>query len=173
VRIGLISDTHIPSAIPTLWPVVREVFAGVDLILHAGDLHETSVLDWLEEIAPVRCARGNGDWRVVDPRVDETQVLEVEGLRIGMTHGLWFPDGPPLAVEIARVFGQPLDVLVLGDTHVELIEWVDGVLVINPGSATYPHNLRVQPGTVALLTIAQGRPQAELVFLSPPERWRG
>ena len=167
MRIGLISDTHIPSAGPALWPEVADVFRKVDLILHAGDLHETSVLDWLERLAPVRCARGNGDWRVVDPRVEETQVLEIEGLRIGMVHGLWFPDGPPLAVEIQRIFGRPLDVLVTGDTHVEMVEWVDGVLVVNPGSPTYPHNLRVQRGTVGILTITGGRPHAEILQLSP------
>jgi Calcineurin-like phosphoesterase superfamily domain len=53
VRIGLISDTHIPVAAKHLWPQVYEAFRGVDLIMHGGDLMVTDVIDWLEEIAPV------------------------------------------------------------------------------------------------------------------------
>src|SRR5262249_7749204 len=59
--IGLISDTHIPEAMPELPVQIRQVFADTELILHAGDLHCFAVLDWLEEIAPVLAARGNGD----------------------------------------------------------------------------------------------------------------
>ena len=61
MNIGLISDTHIPEAMPELPVQIRQVFADTALILHAGDLHCLAVLDWLEEIAPVRAARGNGD----------------------------------------------------------------------------------------------------------------
>ena len=53
MRIGLISDTHIPTAGCDLWPRVYEALRGVDLIMHAGDLHDPIVLDWLEELAPV------------------------------------------------------------------------------------------------------------------------
>src|SRR3989304_6377645 len=70
MRIGLISDTHIPEAGRDLWPQVYDAFLGgnpagprVDLILHAGDMHVTDVLDWLEERVgvPVLACRGNGD----------------------------------------------------------------------------------------------------------------
>ena len=59
--IGLISDTHIPEAGKSLWPEVIRIFKEVDLILHAGDMHDLSVLKELEEIAPVLACRGNGD----------------------------------------------------------------------------------------------------------------
>ena len=62
MRIGLISDTHIPEAGPDMPAQVYEAFRGVDLILHAGDMHIIDVLDWLEGIAPVLGARGNGDY---------------------------------------------------------------------------------------------------------------
>ena len=62
MRIGLISDTHIPTAGSDLWPQVYDALRGVDLIMHAGDLHDTIVLDWLEELAPVRAVSGNGDY---------------------------------------------------------------------------------------------------------------
>ncbi|MBW2622762.1 MAG: metallophosphoesterase family protein, partial [Deltaproteobacteria bacterium] len=61
MKIGLISDTHIPEAGDSLPERVREVFSDVELILHAGDLHVLDVLDWLEQIAPVKAVRGNGD----------------------------------------------------------------------------------------------------------------
>ena len=61
MRIGLISDTHIPEARPELWPQVFDAFRGVDLILHAGDVHELRVIDELEAVAPIYVARGNGD----------------------------------------------------------------------------------------------------------------
>ena len=61
LRIGLISDTHIPEAMPRLWPQVFTAFRDVDCILHAGDIHDLSVIDQLSEVAPTYVARGNGD----------------------------------------------------------------------------------------------------------------
>ena len=52
-KIGLISDTHIPEACDALWPQVYEAFRGVDLIFHGGDIHDLSLLDELEKIAPI------------------------------------------------------------------------------------------------------------------------
>src|SRR3990172_8040368 len=108
MRIGLISDTHIPEAGRDLWPQVYDAFLGinpagpkVDLILHAGDLHVTDVLDWLEERAgvPVLACRGNGDDGIggrpivpdADPRLKPHQVIEAEGFRIGLTHDIPVP----------------------------------------------------------------------------------
>ncbi len=62
MRIGLISDTHIPTAGRDLWPQVYGALRGVDLIMHAGDLHDPVVRDWLEELAPVMAVAGNGDY---------------------------------------------------------------------------------------------------------------
>ena len=59
--IGLVSDTHIPEARRTIFDEVYAAMRGVDLILHAGDMHDSIVIDWLEEVAPVLAARGNGD----------------------------------------------------------------------------------------------------------------
>ena len=61
MKIGLISDTHIPEAMPELWPHVYELFKGVECILHAGDIYDLAVLDELQKIAPTYAARGNGD----------------------------------------------------------------------------------------------------------------
>ena len=61
MRIGLISDTHVPEAGEQLPGEVFDLLAGVDMVMHAGDMHIIDVLDWLEVIAPVVGARGNGD----------------------------------------------------------------------------------------------------------------
>jgi predicted phosphodiesterase len=54
-------------------------------------------------------------------------------------------------------FGQPTDLIICGHTHVECIKRYNEVLVINPGSPTFPHNYSAQPGTVAVLTLAENR----------------
>lgn len=79
MRIGLIADTHLPSTIREPWPEVATAFEGVDLILHAGDIVTSRVLDWLERVAPVLAALGNNDFDLDDPRVKETQVVDVDG----------------------------------------------------------------------------------------------
>lgn len=173
IRVGLISDTHIPEARRELWPQVWDAFADVDYILHAGDIHELHVIDRLAEIAPTYGARGNGEegsgGRPVQPQhplLREAWTVEIGGLRIGLTHDVPIPEYPPhLTLERAmtRYFGRTdLDVLVYGDTHVEAIDVVNGTLCVNPGSPTYPHNLETQLGTIGFLDIRDGVPEATI-----------
>lgn len=173
IRIGVIADTHMPPFDDVVCTAIEEAFADVGLILHAGDLVTIRVLDWLEEMAPVLAARGNNDtYLPEDDRLAETQQLDVGGTRIGMTHVLpvrRVPE-PPSAPELARQCGlEPVpEVWVYGDSHREVLEWRDGVLLLNPGSPTSPH-LRVDlPGTVAILTVGGGRPEADIVRLPVP-----
>jgi hypothetical protein len=173
MRIGLISDTHIPEARASLWPQVFDAFEGVDLIFHAGDIHELHVLDALEKVAPVYAARGNGEdgsaGRPVqpqDPRVRYAWRLELGGVIVGLTHYVPVPERPPnltLARWVERFFpdGAP-DVIVSGDTHVERIERLQGVLCVNPGSPTYPHHHDTQLGTIGFLDLHGGRANASI-----------
>ena len=169
LRIGLISDTHIPEARRTLWDEVYDGFAGVDLILHAGDMHDVVVLDWLGRVAPVIGVRGNGDdgtsGRPVAPndaRLAYNQVLTVDGLRIGMTHDFLNFDLPGATIEerMQRHFEGAVHIVVAGDTHVPLVQTLHGVLIVNSGSPTYPRNLNTQLGTIGFLEIAEGRVDA-------------
>lgn len=174
MKVGLISDTHIPEAMPELPAQVRTVFQDVDLILHAGDLHCLAVLDWLEELAPVLACRGNGDegsgGRPVvpeDPRLRDAVVTTCAGLRIGVVHDVMDPNEYPkwpLERTMELYFGGRTDVIVCGHTHVECITRYDDVLVINPGSPTFPHNYSAQPGTVAVLTLEENRGGAVTVY---------
>ncbi len=172
MRIGLISDTHIPEARHELWPQVFEAFRDVEAILHAGDIHDVSVIDELSRIAPTFAARGNGDdgsgGRPVQPddhRLREAWELELGGLRIGLTHVAPIPVYGHYTLERAmlRHFGHTqLDVLIHGDTHVEAIDVVDGVLCVNPGSPTFPRNYSTRLGTIGFLDVIDGRPEASI-----------
>ncbi len=172
MRIGLISDTHIPFERKELPPQVMETFKGVDLILHAGDIYAHSVLDELERIAPVLAALGDDDYPAPDPRVQERHILELEG------HILWLiHEGPhvpisPLWLALRRQnrisagedkYGKP-DTIVFGHEHRVVVERCDGVLYINPGSPTL---LNYQPGlgTVGILELEAGRADVHIIHL--------
>ena len=175
VRIGLLSDTHIPEAASELPSQLYKAFQGVDLILHGGDMHVIDVLDWLEPLAPVLGARGNGDGHPLrppfpknDPRVQEAHVLSLEGLKVGLTHGFPLPEDAPwttLDSLMERKLGEHVDVIVCGDTHMPLVELREGVLYVNPGSPTNPGHLS-RLGQIGLLTIENGKAHAEIVELS-------
>jgi hypothetical protein len=167
MRIGLISDTHIPRDADEIPPQVREVFANVDIILHAGDIYILQVLDELESIAPVLAAQGNGDiWLPEDPRLKESHMLDIEGLRIGITHSLDYPEPFWRSLEQAMVaeFGGPVDVFIFGGSHKAMVETYKGVLLVNPGSPTLPMGLR-QLGTVGILEINQSKAEAHIIQL--------
>jgi|SRR3990172_4753516 len=160
MRIGLISDTHIPNAGKTLPSQVLQALAGVDLILHAGDLSVSSVLEWLGEIAPVVAVKGNEDIFVMDVKLENQRVIHVDGIKIGLVHQLLYPDMP-----LAYTFPEAVDVVVFGDTHEVVVERENGLLLINPGSPTFPNNRR-ELGTVGILEVGDGRPRAEIIQLS-------
>lgn len=168
IRIGLIADTHIPRDAKSLPPHVEYAFRGVDLILHAGDIYVPDVLDELETVAPVLACEGNGDrYFPEDRRVKRSQVLNVAGMDIGLTHWIGGFDSLqcPLEKMVERLFGQHVDIVVSGDTHVAMIEKHNGILLVNPGSPTVPEG-RFELGTVALLEITGGSAQARIVHLN-------
>jgi len=169
MRLGLISDTHISREGEKLPPQIKEVFTGVDLILHGGDIYLVSVLDELETIAPVMAVRGNGDtWLPLDPRLKDNLVLNLHGIRLGLTHGIDYPEPSWRTIETAMQyeFGERVDIIVFGDSHVALMEIYEGVLLINPGSPTFPRQIRGL-GSVALLEInSAGEAKAQTISLT-------
>jgi hypothetical protein len=177
LKIGLIADTHIPESRKTLWPQVYDAFQGVDYIFHGGDVHELDLLDELEKIAPVYCARGNGEdgsgGRPVqpeDPRVKYAWTLEMEGLTIGLTHYIPAPERPPeftIAKWVERFFPDKTpDIIISGDSHTELIVEMGGILCVNPGSPTYPHNYDTQFGTIGFLELDDGQVDASVWLIT-------
>lgn len=168
IRIGLIADTHIPADAKILPPHVKEAFKNTDLILHAGDIYLSRILDELETIAPVLAARGNDDGEFPqDHRINDNHILNINGLYLGLTHRGYYPELPWYSLDkmMEREFGKLVDIIVYGDTHVAMVKRYNGVLLVNPGSPTVPNSL-LQLGTVALLEITGNRVEARIVQLS-------
>ncbi len=177
--IGLVADTHIPEAGLDLPPAAYDALAGCDRILHCGDLHTIEVVDRLERIAVTVASRGNGDPLTPaggrpgvpgDPRVADKFVVEVEGVRIGLTHDLEHAEGrsdEAVAALLARRFDGRVDVAVSGHTHVPMV-WglADGTALVNPGSPTMPYGYRDIVGTVGWLRIDDGRFEVTVLDLA-------
>jgi uncharacterized protein len=152
-RVGLISDTH-----NMLRPQVFDAFAGVDLILHAGDVGDDDILDELETIAPVLAVRGNTD-PIDNPRLPASRELVISDVRVHLSHGHEVGAKP---ITLLAAYGDA-DVIVYGHTHRELITELDGVLVVNPGAAG-ARRFDLMP-CVAIMTIDAATPAVELVRL--------
>ena len=165
MRIGIVSDTHLPNLIrqlDELGPEPARFFSSVDLILHSGDLTSPMVLDWLERFAPVVCTTGNND-PIVDARCLDVHVMKVHGWRLGMVHSLRRGFRP--MAELQQLFPMPVDIMVAGDTHQERLEFRDGVVLLNSGSPTFPQHKDLRLGTVGLLELAPNRLHAEIILL--------
>jgi putative phosphoesterase len=172
VRVGIVSDTHMPGSLHTLWDEIGTQFAGVDLILHAGDIVLPMVLDQLEAIAPVLAARGNNDPGWEDHRVADVQWLDIEGFRIAMVHDMEPEDEPIDVLRTKYLGGEAADVMVSGHTHFERLAWRDDVLQVNPGSTVHPHLWSTRPGTVAILQLEPRSLRAHVVRLGEQDGLR-
>lgn len=171
MRIGLITDTHLPSVIrrlDELGPEIGAFLGGVDLILHGGDVTSPIVLDWCEQFAPVLVSQGNND-DFQDPRMEPVQFLDVEGWRLGMVHDLRPEHRPVRELVDRRLGGRHVDILVSGDTHVERLEYREGVVLMNSGSPILPHHKETRLGTVGLLELQRGWLHAEIIVLGHSE----
>ncbi|PYR54728.1 MAG: YfcE family phosphodiesterase [Acidobacteria bacterium] len=151
--IGLISDTH-----GLVRPEVFSALAGVELILHAGDVGGRPVLDELAVIAPVRAVFGNTDV-AGEPGLDDRIEMTVGGRTIHVSHGHEL--GAPTPSRLLARYRA--DILVYGHTHKPLVERAGPRLVINPGAAG-PRRFNLKP-TVARLTIAGADADAEIIWL--------
>ena len=124
-RIGVIADTH-----GVVHPRVGDVFAGVDHILHAGDIGGEHVLDALRAIAPITTVNGNND----DATGEEIVRVTLGGLRVLLTHILPRPHRLDRRV-VDSLRDEPADVVVFGHSHLPHNEVVGGVRYFNPSSA--------------------------------------
>ena len=151
--IGLISDTH-----GLLRPDVATAFAGVELILHAGDVGGAEILRELELIAPTRAVYGNTD-PPGDPELVERIDTEIGGVSIHVSHG--HEVGSPTPAKLLERYDA--DVIVYGHTHRQLVAEFNGRWVVNPGAAG-PRRFDLQP-SVARLTIDRGKAYVDVVEL--------
>jgi uncharacterized protein len=152
--VGLISDTH-----GLVRPDLAAALAGVELILHAGDVGGTKVLDALAQIAPTEAVYGNVD-DPHHPALARERVVTLGGVTIHVSHGheVGMPNPD---VMLAR---YPHDVVVFGHTHRAVVQTAGPRLCVNPGAAG-PRRFDLHP-SVARLTIAEGRARVQIVALN-------
>lgn len=150
MRVGVISDTH-----GFLRPEAVAALAGVDRILHAGDVGDAAILAELRTIAPVTAIRGNIDSMSECARLPATEMVELGGVSFYMLHDVKELDLDPVSAGIR--------VVVSGHSHKPAMEWRKGVLYLNPGSAG-PRRFSL-PVTVAMVTVGDGDVRAEIVEL--------
>ncbi len=160
-RIGVISDTHIPD-FRRLPESIWQHFAGVELIIHAGDLSILRVIAELETIAPVVAVQGNVEGDEVVKKLPVKREIVVGHCRIGIVHILGDSRNR------ARVAHQEFPnarVVVFGHSHIPWNEEHDGQLLFNPGSAT---DRRRQPRcSIGMLYVDDeaGSVQGEIIWL--------
>ena len=150
--VGLISDTHVPVRARCIPKKVFQVFENVDFIVHAGDLVELSVIDELEQLAPVLAVHGNMDGPEVSGALPKLNSLKVSDWKIGVMHDPNTLFGMGKMREIAKQNG--FNVFVYGHTHNSGIKWEGKTLYINPGSPTNPSSFMNKP-SVALLKVTR------------------
>ena len=152
--IGLISDTH-----GLVRASVHTALAGVELILHAGDVGGDDILDELALIAPVLAVYGNTD-APGDARLSERIERTIGGVHIHVSHG--HEVGAPSPAKLLERYSA--DVIVYGHTHRQLAtRAVDGRLVVNPGAAG-ARRFKLVP-SVGRLSIHDGRADVEFIGL--------
>jgi putative phosphoesterase len=187
LKISLLSDTHMPHRMRRLPDAVWDTFAGVDLILHAGDVDEPPLLEPLRSLAPVHGVRGNihlqdlSDGGAALPAKVE---LTVAGRHLVLTHGhrpgvfgfclrgmtilsQWtkLTDRGWYNRRIARRLVQlypAADIIVFGHTHRAHVEWIGQTVLVNPG-AVCPTQGEEQ--TVAQIELGAGKPQVTIIPL--------
>ena len=180
IKLGVISDTHIPDRARRLNVHVIPIFqeAGVAAILHAGDVSTARVLRQLEQVAPVYATRGNRDWVLLRHLPSAIQ-LNFNGVTVGLTHGhgqlrdylvdrvKYLLGGYRLEMFEPRLLATfpKARVIIFGHTHRRLNHWSNGQLLFNPGSSQIPDVNKTSP-SVGLLTIHPGgEVEGEIVML--------
>jgi putative phosphoesterase len=128
----------------------------VELILHAGDVGGSAILDELRLIAPVKAVFGNTD-PPGDPELSEEVVVDIGGLRVHVSHG--HEVGSPTPARLAARYDA--DVVIYGHTHRPLVTPLEGRLFVNPGAAG-PKRFNIAP-TVGKLIVVNGKAEVEII----------
>jgi putative phosphoesterase len=164
VRLLVLADTHLPKRAKDLPPVVWEAVDQADLVVHAGDWVDVTLLDALEERGPVLGCWGNNDGPPLRARLPEVARATIEGVRLAVVHETGASTGRERRMAAAY---PDDDVLVFGHSH---IPWdtvaPSGLRLLNPGS---PTDRRRQPhGTYLTMTVADGALHDVVLHPVPP-----
>jgi putative phosphoesterase len=150
VTIAVIADTHV-NRMDELPTAVLDVLDRVDLIIHLGDFTSPQLLDDFKKRGNFHGIWGNHD-RLPEmrKRLNRIEVLEVDGKRLGLIHGLFYPVGREKRLK-AWFKNYKIDVLLFGHNHLVTCKIVDGILLFNPGTVTC--QFPATQGSFGLLTL--------------------
>ena len=183
MRIGIIGDTHIPALSPLPPARVGDVFKGLDIILHVGDICELYVLEEFQETYTLTFAvYGEDDSEEAKQYLDEVRVVRFGERRVGMIHGHQREERQPggaggllrrllgrrskpvdLPTFLLGSFeGEEVDAVVFGHTHQPYVKMENGVLLFNPGAAL---PVRGQHPSVGILDIGERTITGRVVYL--------
>ena len=187
LTVGVLSDTHLPYRLSELPSRVVDIFAGVDLILHAGDVDEVDFLQPLKKIAPLYAVRGNihlGDGSWGGRELPFEIRLTLLGYQVALTHGhrpgiagwvfkardvLWSMLGKTgqnkLNIEISHRLSRlypDADVVIFGHTHKAHVQKISGTLFFNPGAVA---SVWREQASVGLLHLGKGGIKTEIIPL--------
>jgi hypothetical protein len=172
IQIGIISDTHIPSRVKALPEEIFEIFKGVDLIIHSGDIENLETLKELEKIAKVIAVEGNMDQKETKEKLPEGIAIKIYNWKISIIHSpfsFWLGSHFNFVQEMeAKRLAEKenFDILIFGHTHQPFLKELNlgtkKILLINPGSPTVP--FFTQP-SVSILKINQQNFEAKIINL--------
>lgn len=136
MKIGVISDTHIPDRADQIPKEILDEFKNMDMVIHAGDLAVASVLDQLRAVCKdVRAVWGNMDPYEIRKKLPAKEIVTVGRYKIGLMHGYGHPD--KLVELVTGVFKDDnVDIIIFGHSHTSLNEKRGNILYFNPGSPT-------------------------------------
>ncbi|WP_170007289.1 metallophosphoesterase family protein [Bacillus fonticola] len=142
MKIGIISDTHMPKRAKQLPERLVAGIHDVDVIIHAGDWTNLDVYHQLCEIAPVEGVFGNVDSPELKAKFTDKLVLDLKGFKIGVTHGHLGKKKTTPARALEAFETEEVNLIIFGHSHIPYIEQKDHVVLFNPGS---PTDKRFQP----------------------------
>jgi putative phosphoesterase len=159
--IYLISDTHVPERREEIPKEFLTQLKEEDIVLHAGDWTSGNTLKLLQQKAKVFGVWGNMDDGAVRKELPEKTIVEIQGFKIGITHGFVAPEG--MVEKVQSKFLEKVDMILFGHTHVPHSEEKEGILFYNPGSLSI--NMDRRELTYAILEIKEGELAPRLITL--------
>ncbi|MFJ4110096.1 metallophosphoesterase family protein [Pseudomonas sp. NPDC089758] len=150
MKAGIISDTH-----GLLRPEAVRALAGCDLIVHAGDIGKAEILDELQALAPLEVVRGNNDLKLPwAAGLADQRCFDMHGWQTLLVHDI---------ADVPAELDEAVRVVITGHSHKPLIDWREGRLYLNPGSAG-PRRFKL-PVTVAVIEVERGHLQPRIIQL--------
>ncbi|MBP8626825.1 MAG: metallophosphoesterase [Syntrophorhabdales bacterium] len=130
-KIGVLSDTHLRVVSNDLKELLRASLHDIDMLIHAGDMTSARVFDFLQNWN-IKAVRGNMDDFELYSMIPQRRIEVINGKRFGIIHGSGSPQG--IEKRVKAGFGDDVDVIIFGHSHIPARIEIDGVTLFNPGS---------------------------------------